>query len=29
MVEISLEGKIVITGKIRTETGLSIGGATV
>ncbi len=29
MVEISLEGKIVITGNIRTETGLSIGGATV
>ena len=29
MVEISLDGKIVITGKIRTETGLSIGGATV
>jgi CRISPR-associated protein Csm3 len=29
MVEISLDGKIVITGKIMTETGLSIGGATV
>lgn len=29
MVEISLDGKIVITGKIKTETGLSIGGATV
>ena len=29
MVEISFDGKIVITGKIRTETGLSIGGATV
>ena len=29
MAEISLEGKIVITGKIETETGLSIGGATV
>jgi CRISPR-associated protein Csm3 len=29
MEEISLEGKIVITGKIRIETGLSIGGGTV
>jgi len=29
MVEISLEGKVLITGKIRAETGLSIGGATV
>jgi CRISPR-associated protein Csm3 len=29
MVEISLDGKIVITGKIKTETGLSIGGSTV
>ena len=29
MVEIRLDGKIVITGKIKTETGLSIGGATV
>jgi len=29
MVKISLEGKVLITGKIRAETGLSIGGATV
>ncbi len=29
MEEISLDGKIVITGKIRIETGLSIGGGTV
>jgi len=29
MREINLEGKVVITGKIRVETGLSIGGATV
>lgn len=29
MTEISLDGKVVITGKIRVETGLSIGGATV
>ena len=27
--ELSLEGKILITGKIKTETGMSIGGSTV
>lgn len=29
MIEILLEGKVVVTGRIRVETGLSIGGASV